>query len=121
MQDAGSGLAVELGLVRQAAIVDEFGDAPDGVSAHLRLGPVGIEHPHAEVGRVGRHDEHEPVGADPEMPVAHERRDSRGLVDRLLEAVDVDVIVAASVHLGELHSPGPFVKQSAVIITKGGI
>ena len=51
-------------------IVGVFGEAADTVTAHLALGAIDVEHPHADISVVGREDEDEAVGADAAMPVA---------------------------------------------------
>ena len=59
------------------------------------------------------------VAPDAEMPVGHLAGQRSGVVNALLEAVDVHVVVAQAVHLGELHSAaedtaGPIVAPRAV-------
>ena len=53
-----------------------FGEAAEAVAAHLAVGTVGVDDPHARGGGLGVLDEQDAVGADPEVPVADSR--SRG-------------------------------------------
>jgi len=84
-----------------------LGHAPDGVAAHLGLGSVGVEHAHPQIGYGARQDQHEPVAADAHVTVAHAAGQAGRVGDRFLESVDVDVIVAGAVHLGEAHDWTP--------------
>src|SRR5208283_1570813 len=68
-------------------------------------GAVGIEHPHPRIGHLGWQDQDQTIGSHAEMPVAHGHRQAGGVRRRRLgEGVDVDVIVADPVHLGEFHN-----------------
>ena len=103
-QHAPPGLDGDAVLPRQAVVVEVLGHAPDAVAAHLALGAVGIEHPHPGVGPFRGHDEDQAVGADAEVPVADGHRQAGGIGrGRLPEGLDVDVVVADPVHLGEFH------------------
>jgi len=85
-------------------IVQVLGDAADAVAAHLAFGAVGVEHAHPGTRPLGWHDQDEAVGSDPEMAIAHGDRQLRGIPGRrLAERLDVYVVVAKAVHLGELH------------------
>lgn len=84
-------------------VVGEFGDAADSVAAHFGFGAVGVEHSHADVGEVGGEDEDEAVGADAEVAVGDFLGEGGGVGYFFGEAVDVDVVVADAVHLGETH------------------
>lgn len=73
---AAAGLDPHGVLADSQAIVGELCDASDAVAAHLRLGSVGVEHAHADVGvsscgADGLADEDEAVTADTPMAVAH--------------------------------------------------
>ena len=70
---------VTASLPGQAVVVDVLGHAADAVAAHLRLGAVGVEHPHPRVGPLRGHDQDQAVGADAEMPVADRHRQPRGI------------------------------------------
>ena len=58
-------------LAADAMVVDILGHAADAVAAHLRLGAVGVEHPHPGVGHLAGADQNQSVAADAEMPVGH--------------------------------------------------
>jgi hypothetical protein len=107
-QHAAAGLDLQRVVARQAAVVDELGDAADAVAAHLRLAAVGVEHAHLRVGDLGAADEDEAVAADAEVAVAHGARQGRRVGGfGLVEAIDVDVVVAEAVHLHESHGQNP--------------
>ena len=93
----------DAGFVRQPAVVDVLADAAAGVAAHIALGAVRIEHAHAEVRHIGGADEHQPVRAHAEVPVADARGERAGVVHMLLKRVDIDVVVADALHFGKLH------------------
>ena len=46
---AGMGLEGNLAFVGQTALIDIAADASARVAAHLRLGAVGVKHPHSEI------------------------------------------------------------------------
>ena len=89
---------------RDAVVVNVFRHAADAVAAHFRLGAVGVVHPHSGVGLIARADQDQPVAADAEMPVGNPPG-QRGRIGgkRFRETVDVHVVVAGSVHFGEVH------------------
>ena len=90
--DVGGDHALFDGVLREAA---------DAVPAHLRLGAVGVEHAHTQVGHVGGEGEDEAVAADPEVAITDLASDGGPVPFRL--GADVDVVVAESVHLGHAH------------------
>ncbi len=85
-------------------VVNVFGDAAHAVAAHLRFGAVGVEHPHASRGHFGRTDEDHAIAAHAKVPIrkapAQCGRIGR---KRLAKAIDVQIVVADAVHLGESH------------------
>jgi len=101
------GFEVDLGRVDEGVVVGVLCYAADAVSAHFGLGAVGVEHSHFEVGGLGGQDEDEAVGADAEVSVADLDGGLSGVVDRLGEAVNVDVIVSRAVHFDETHGVTP--------------
>ena len=101
--DAGARFQRDAGLVRQPAVIDVLADAAAGVAAHVALGAIGVEHAHAEVRRIGGTDEHQPVRAHAEVPVADARGERAGVVHMLLKRIDIDVVVADALHFGKLH------------------
>jgi len=86
---------------RDAVLEGVFRDAADAVAAHLAAAAVRVVHLHPAVGDVGRADQNEPVGADGGGARRDQARDARRVGDLVGEGVDVDVIVADAVHLGE--------------------
>ena len=84
-------------------VVGIFRHATDAVAAHLPFQAVGVEHSHANVGLLRWHDENQPVAADAGVTIGNERRDARRIGHGFVKAIDVDVVVADAVHLGETH------------------
>ena len=101
--DAGACLDRELGLIRQAAVMDIFAHAADGVAAHLGARAVGIVHFHAKIRDLRRADQHEPVAADAEMAIRQPDCRTRRIGHSLGEAVDIDIVIAAALHFCKLH------------------
>ena len=85
-------------------VIDIFPDAPAGVAAHRPARTVRIVHHHAEIRLVARRDQHQPVAADPKVPVAEAARQRGRVVHPLLKRIDIDVIVAKPLHFGEFHA-----------------
>ena len=101
---AGIGFQRHHRLIRHAPVVDIFPDAPAGVAAHRPARTVCIVHHHAEIRLVARRDQHQPVAADPKVPVAEAARQRGRVVHPLLKRIDIDVIVAKPLHFGEFHA-----------------
>jgi hypothetical protein len=80
-----------------------FGHTANAVAAHFRFRTVGIEHPHPHISLVGWQNQNQPIPADPEMPIGDSDCGARWIGHRLIKAVDVDVVVADSVHFRETH------------------
>ena len=100
---AGIGFQRHHRFVRHAAVVYVFRDASTCVAAHRSARTIRVVHNHAEIRLVARRDEHQPVAAHAEMPVAHAPRQRRQIVCLLFKRVDIDVVVAQSLHFGEFH------------------
>ena len=105
VQDARARLHVQRAAVgrHHAALQHELGEAADAVAAHLALGAVHVVHPHPDGGALRRRDDDEAVGADAEVAVGYAPRDL-GPVALLVQAVDVDVVVACALEFREVHS-----------------
>ena len=89
-----------------AVVVDVFRHATNAVAAHLGLAAVGVEHPHAGVGDRGGMNQDQPVGADAFVPIADGDRQPRQIGgEEFLEGVDIDIVIARTVHFGESHEP----------------
>src|SRR5438128_5983318 len=83
-----------------------FCDTADTVATHFAFRAVGIKHPHAHVGLAGSRwgkNEDQSIAADAKVAVGNLRSSLRGVRNGFGETVDVDVVVADAVHLGELH------------------
>ncbi len=102
-QHPPAGLDAHRVVLGQAMVKRIFRDAPHPVAAHLPLAAIGVEHAHADVGLVGRQNQDQPVRPDPRMPIRNRNRQARGISYVLGKAVDVNVVVADAVHLGEAH------------------
>ena len=92
--------------VRHAVVVQVFAHAADAVAAHFTLRTVGVKNAHLRIRLVRRGDQNDAVAADAEMRLAQPDRKFLGIGDRLVKTVEIDVVVAAAVHLGEgqLHA-----------------
>lgn len=56
------------------------------------------------VGLLGGADQDQPISANAEVPIADDTAQRGGILRRLFaEAIDVDVVVAAALKLGETH------------------
>ena len=60
----------ELGFCRVPVVVEELGEDPQAVAGFLRLGPVGVEDPHGEIGGRVVHAQEDTVRTDTEMAIA---------------------------------------------------
>lgn len=107
----------ELLLVGQMVVVAIFGHTAGGIAAHLGFAAVGIEHAHTEVAGLRGENQHQSVASDAEVAVGDEAGEGCWIRHLLLESVDVDIVVATSVHLGEfvLHKSLIFIFDSAKI------
>ena len=99
--DSGEGLESEGLLVGKTFLINKFGDTAGGIAAHLGLAAVGIEHPHTKISDVGGHNRHQTIAANSEMRVAHPAREFREVLQGLACRIDIDIIVAGTMHLGE--------------------
>ena len=89
-----------------AVVIQILADAADAVAAHFTLRAVGVEDAHLRIRPVGRGNEDNAVATDAEMRFGKRDGQLFGVRDLLVEAVDIDVIVAAAVHFSErqLHT-----------------
>ena len=85
-------------------IIDKLAYAACGVSAHISLAAVGIEHSHSEIRLVGGHYKHKSVGTYAEMAVADDLGNSFGVSHGLLKAVHVNIIIADALHFCKFHN-----------------
>src|SRR5690606_27474350 len=91
---ATAGLNDEVGLFRQAALVDVFGETADAVAAGFGFGAVCVKDPHFEVGGLAGKDEDDAVGADAQVAVAHFAREGGRVGNVEVKAFDEMVVVA---------------------------
>src|SRR5690242_4767675 len=73
------------------------------IAAHLSFGAVGVEHAHAYVGLRGRKDQDQTIRADAVMTIGDFLCNGAGVGDGFGETIDVNIVVADAVHLGETH------------------
>ena len=88
----------------QPAIPHKFGQPADAVAAHLSLTAIRIKHAHAHITRLAGQCQDEAVApsakvaiADPPGQVGRVRR------SRVCNAINVEIVVAATVKFGESH------------------
>ena len=91
-------------LICKVVIIDKLAYAACGVSAHISLAAVGIEHSHSEIRLVGGHYKHKSVGTYAEVAVADDLGNSFGVSHGLLKAVHVNIIVADALHFCKFHN-----------------
>src|ERR1043166_7883566 len=90
---------------RPAAVLNEIlGDAPNAVAAHLAARAVGVVHFHATIGinaGIGRTNKNEAVRSHAAMTVTDGPGQGGAInaFQRFAIAIDIDVVVAQSVHL----------------------
>ena len=81
-----------------------FGHAPDAVSAHFGFAAIGVKHSHSSIRDIAWANQDQPISTDSLVPVGDPNRKFRGRIgDGVIRAIDVDIVVAGAVHLGELH------------------
>ena len=94
--------------VPQPPLSDVARHAPGGVAAHLALAAVGVEDAHGKIRDPAGADQHQPVRADAPVPVAQAHGKGRRIRHPLLKGVDIEVVIAQPLHLGEAHPhPSP--------------
>ena len=103
-QDAGTGFHLDLGTIYQAVVKGVLCDATDAIAAHFCFAAIGIEHAHFHVSLFRGLNQNQPIAAHAEIPIADFARQALGIFDALPETVNVDVVVAGTVHFDEFHS-----------------
>ena len=76
---------------------------PAGIAAHACFRPVGIEDAHGEVGYGRPSDEHQPVAPDAEVRATPCLRATHGVGQAETCGIDIDVVVARTLHFGEFY------------------
>ena len=94
-------------LIGHSVIIDILSDAADPVPAHFSAAAVRIVHLHLKIRDIRRFDQDKPVRPDSEMSVAHEFGDLCRILKLCLRAVDINIIVADTVHLRKPHIRTP--------------
>jgi len=89
----------------QTVLHHVLGEASDAVAAHFGAAAVGVVHDHGCVRPHGRADQNQPVAAYPAVAVAYAPGQVGQIdpVERLRKAVDINIVVADAMHLGESH------------------
>jgi hypothetical protein len=84
-------------------LVGVLGHAANTIATHPGLGAVGIEHPHPHIRFFRWANQYQPVSPDPFMPVAYHYCQFRRIAYLLVEAVDIYIIIAKTMHFRKLH------------------
>ena len=108
LDQSAQGLDPDAALVRQTLVVHVAYEAARAVAALLDLAAVRIDDAVTKIGGRGRRrfDDQDLVGADAEMPVGQRPPLGRRQIERLMDAIDHDEIIAEAMHLGELELHG---------------
>src|SRR5438132_10867692 len=104
-EHARQGLDLDGGLLRHATVIDILRQATNAVAAHLRLTADRVKYAHAEIGMGRGQDQDQAISANTKVPVTDRPCHLRRMVDRLLEAIDIDIVIPYAVHFGEFHAP----------------
>jgi hypothetical protein len=102
-QHAAAGFDAHGVVPGQAMIERIFCDTADAVAAHLPFRSIGVEHAHPHIRLVRGEDENQAVAADAKMAIGNRDGGSHRILDRLIKAVDVNIVVADSMHFREAH------------------
>lgn len=100
------GLKFYLAAIRKMSFIEIFADTSACVAAHLGFGAVGIEDTHREVGSAqyrGLPDKHQTIAPDACVAVAPLHRRRLRVGNGVAGGVDIDVVVAGTVHLGKVY------------------
>ena len=106
--DSASGADRNPGLVRQSVIIHIFCHTANPVPAHSPAGSIRVVHVHLKIRHIGRLNQNQPIRSDSEMPVTDQDSRLLRMIHLLCKTVDIDIIIAASVHLCKFHSETPF-------------
>ena len=86
-----------------ARFVQVLGDAADGVARHHALRAVLVEDAHLRIGDFRLFDEHDAVAADAVVTADKVDGERFGAGDLTVRVVEVDIVVAARLHLDEVE------------------
>ncbi len=93
-------------LGHDAGVKQVIAHAAQGVSADAAVRAVHVVNLHRRIGRLRREKRHDAVAADAEVPVAQADGEALGAVDQArVQAVEVNIVVAACLHLGKRQAP----------------
>jgi len=100
--DAGQRFDGDDILFDQAVIGNILCHATDGVAAHFALAAIQIEHTHFRIRNGAGQNQDHAVASDGKVAGRHLPREVRGVkVERRVEQVDINIIVACAVHFGK--------------------
>lgn len=103
-EDAATRFNFEFRFLSDAVVVNILGDTADAVAAHFRFAAISVEHSHARVGSFGGTDEDQAVPSHAKVPIADGNRSLGDIArNRLGKAINVNVIIAQTVHFGKTH------------------
>ena len=104
--DAREGHQSDGGAVGEATLIEIFAHATAGIATHHRLAAVGIEDAHGEVGSTAHLAvayQHQSIAAYALVAVTKTNCYFGGVGNRLLHRINVDVVIAATVHFCESY------------------
>ena len=97
-------VSTTIGFARTSAALErEPREASDSVAAHVAAAAVGVVHLHPDVGVARRREHDQAVAADAEVPIGKLDRQRRRIGGTRAHRDDIDIVVAASMHLGEFE------------------
>ena len=101
--DARECVEVYLRLVREVVVIDILAHTAGTVAAHHGFGAIGIENAHHEVGHLAAADEDEAIRTNARVVFAPAYGELLWILDRVEVGVDVDVVIAQTLHFGEFY------------------
>ena len=99
----GQCLNRNLRLVHDMVVIRIFSHTADAVAAHRAAGTVQIVHIHAAVCHLGWGNQNQSVGTNSKMAVTDGNRQLLRIVYRFFKTVDIDIIIAKSLHFCKFH------------------
>jgi hypothetical protein len=102
--DSRKGFQCDHLLIRQSFLVYIFAYAARGVSTHHGFGAVCIEYTHTEIRFLGCSNQYQTVCTDTGMISAPFSGGFYRILQRRRQGIYIDIIIAGSLHLGELDS-----------------
>ena len=99
----GQCLNRNLRLVHDMVVIRIFSHTADAVAAHRAAGTVQIVHIHAAVCHLRWGNQNQSVGTNSKMAVTDGNRQLLRIVYRFFKTVDIDIIIAKSLHFCKFH------------------